>query len=179
MGIGNTTTSSAVASVLMDIEPEMVIGKGAGLSDDGLKRKINAVKKAIEVNKPNKNDAIDTLSKVGGLDIAGLTGVFIGGAVYKVPIVIDGFISSVAALVAVRINSDISDYIIASHISKETAGEIVLDELGLMPVITADMCVGEGTGAVALFPLLDMAHNVFDKMDTFSGGNYTDTYKVL
>lgn len=179
MGIGNTTSSSAITSIIFDVPVENVTGKGAGLTKEGLKKKINTIKKAIEINKPDKNDPLDVLSKVGGFDIAGLTGVFLGGAVCGVPIVIDGFISAVSAALAVMIRKETEDYIIASHISKEPAGKFVLDKLGLSPVITADMCLGEGTGAVSLFPLLDMAYGVYSKMHTFENWNGNETYKIL
>ena len=171
MGIGNTTTSSAIATVLLEQEVETVTGKGAGLSDEGLIRKINAIKKSIEVNKPDKNDALDVLAKVGGFDIAGMAGLFLGGAIHKIPVVIDGFISSVAALVAIRIEPKAKSYIIASHISKEPACEILLDALGMEAFLTCDMRLGEGTGAVALFPILDLAVEIYNKMSTFDQNN--------
>ena len=131
------------------------------------------------MHNPDPADPVDVLAKVGGLDIAGLTGVFIGGALYHVPIVIDGFISAVSALLACRICPAVGDYMLASHVSKEPAGHIVLDELKLSPVITADMCLGEGTGAVALFPLLEMVLDVYNKMSTFDNWNGNETYQVL
>lgn len=179
MGIGNTTTSTAVASVLLNEKPEKITGRGAGLTTEGLEKKINVIKRAIDVNKPNKSDVIDVISKVGGLDIAGLTGVFIGGAVCNIPIIIDGFISSVAALCAVRLCPLVREYIISSHLSKETACQSVLNELNLEPVINAQMCLGEGTGAVALFPLLDMALGVYTKLHTFQDWNGDEIYKIL
>jgi len=179
MGIGNTTTSSAVISVLLDILPEKVTGKGAGLTAKGLERKIEVIKKAIEINKPDKNDAIDVLAKVGGFDIAAIAGIFIGGALCRIPIIVDGFISAVGAVIAKKIAPLSQGYMIASHISKEPAGGIVLNELGLSPVISADMCLGEGTGAVALFPLIDMAYAVYSKMYTFQNWNGNETYHIL
>jgi len=167
MGIGNTTTSSAVASVLLDKPVELVTGKGAGLSSKGLDRKIHVIKESIKLNKPNSKDPLDVLSKVGGLDIAGLVGVFIGGATFKIPIVIDGFISAVAALIAVRMEPLVIDYILPSHVSKEPAGEMLLKELGLTPFISCGMFLGEGTGAIAVFPILEMACNVYRDMSTF------------
>lgn len=178
MGIGNTTTSSAIVSVLLEAEPETVTGKGAGLSSEGLERKINAIKKAIEVNKPDKNDGLDVLSKVGGFDIAGMVGVFIGGAIYHVPVLIDGFISGAAALVAKAIAPQCVDYMIATHVSKEPAGRMVLSALGKTPFIEAQMCLGEGTGAVAAMPLIDMALMVYHNMSTFSDVNI-EAYKPL
>ena len=167
MGIGNTTTSSAVASVLLDRPVEEMTGRGAGLSSDGLNRKITAIKKAIDKHQPDPQDAIDVLAKVGGLDIAGMAGVFIGGAALGVPVVIDGFISCVAALIAQRICPTVGDYMIASHVSKEPAAHLILEALGKEAVIHGDMCLGEGSGAVALFPFLDMGTAVYQSMSTF------------
>lgn len=167
MGIGNTTTSSAIASLLLNKSVEEVTGKGAGLTSEGLKRKIEVIKEAILLHNPDKRDAIDVLSKVGGFDIGGLVGIFIGGAINHIPIVMDGFISAVAALTAIRINPLVKDYILPSHVSKEPAAGLILKELGLEQFITCDMCLGEGTGAVAIFPILDMAVDVYKKMSTF------------
>lgn len=167
MGIGNTTTSSAMTSVFLDVSPEIVTGKGAGLSSEGLLRKIDAIKRAIARNKPDKNDPIDVLSKVGGFDIAGMAGLFLGGAVYKVPIVLDGFISAVAALTAVKICPETVSYMIPSHVSKEPAGHMLLEALGLEAPLHCDMCLGEGTGAAALLPILDLADTIYNTMSTF------------
>lgn len=178
MGIGNTTTSSALAALLLGESVEVVTGKGAGLSDVGLQKKVNAIKKGIEVNQPNVNDPIDVLSKLGGFDLAGLVGVFLGGAIHQVPIVIDGFISSVAALTATRIHPVANEYAMASHSSKEPAGKMVLNALGKEAYINCDMCLGEGTGAVALMPILDLAFCVYDEMSTF-GDIQVEEYKPL
>ena len=167
MGIGNTTTSSAVCAVMLEKDVEEVTGRGAGLSTEGLNKKISVIKNAIEKYKPDKNDIVDVISKVGGFDIAGLTGLFLGGAIYHIPIVIDGFISAVSALLAVSACPKVSDYILASHVSKEPAGHMVLDVLQKSAFLTCDMCLGEGTGAVALFPLLDMAMAIYKGMGTF------------
>lgn len=179
MGIGNTTTSSAIASVLLNVPVETVTGRGAGLTSEGLQRKIDTIKKSIKKLEPNTKDAIDVLSKVGGLDIAGLVGVFLGGAIYKVPIIVDGFISATAALVAKRLCPESAQYMMASHVSKEPAGQMMLDALDLSPVITADMCLGEGTGAVALLPLLDMVLDVYKGMETFEEWSGDETYEIL
>lgn len=167
MGIGNTTPSSAIASVLLNKTVEEVTGKGAGLTSAGLERKIRVIKDAISLHQPDPEDALDVLAKVGGLDIAGLTGVFLGGALYHIPIVVDGFISAVAALLAVRLVPNTADYIMPSHVSREPAGEMMLAALGCSPYLTCDMCLGEGTGAVAIFPLLEMGLQVYKKMSTF------------
>lgn len=167
MGIGNTTTSSAIASVLLDKNPREVTGRGAGLSDEGLERKIKTIEKSIALHKPDKNDIIDVISKVGGFDIAALIGVFIGGAVNGVPVVIDGFISSVAALCAKRLCPECADFMIASHASREACAEEVLNALSKNAPLHAEMFPGEGAGGVMLLPLLDTAINVFNTMPTF------------
>ncbi len=167
MGIGNTTTSSAIASVMLGLPPEKVTGRGAGLSDDGLKRKINAIKCAIDVNAPDKTDPMGVLSKLGGYDIAAMTGMFLGGALYHVPVVIDGFISAAAALIAFKVAPLSRDYMLCSHVSDEPAGEMILKELGLRPVITGNMRLGEGAGGVMLLPLLDGALAVYNSAHRF------------
>ena len=167
MGIGNTTTASAVASVLLGKPPALMTGRGAGLSSDGLRRKIGAIERAIEVNQPDPDDPIDVLSKVGGLDIAGLCGLFLGGAVHRLPVVVDGVISASAALAAVRLCPEAAGYPLASHLPEEPAGRPLLDALGISPVISAGLRLGEGTGAIAMLPLLDMAVAVYRGMRTF------------
>ena len=178
MGIGNTTTSSAVASVLLDQPVETMTGRGAGLSSDGLTRKINAIKKAIALNEPDPSDPIDVLAKVGGLDIAGMAGVYLGGAALQIPVLIDGFISGVAALVAAGICPQAKDYMIASHVSKEPAAHLVLEKLGKEAVLHADMCLGEGTGAIALCPFLDMGATLYNTLSTFDD-IHVDQYEEL
>lgn len=167
MGIGNTTTSSAVASVLLRQPVEIMTGRGAGLSSEGLERKINAIKKAIQINKPDPEDAIDVLSKVGGLDIAGLAGVFLGGAALKMPVVMDGFISCVAALVAEMICPEAAGYMLPSHVSKEPASHLILERLGKDPILHGNMCLGEGTGAIAFLPVLELGVDLYNTMGTF------------
>ena len=144
-------------------------GRGAGLSSEGLNRKITAIKKAVALHKPNPEDGIDVVSKVGGFDIAGIAGLFICGAVYKVPIVIDGVISAVGALVAATICPQCKAYMLASHVSKEPAGQLLLESLGKEAPLHCDMCLGEGTGALNLYPLLDTAAAVYYGMSDFSG----------
>ena len=178
MGIGNTTTSSAVASVLLDQPVETMTGRGAGLSSDGLTRKINAIKKAIALNEPDPSDPIDVLAKVGGLDIAGMAGVYLGGAALQIPVLIDGFISGVAALVAAGICPQAKDYMIASHVSKEPAAHLVLEKLGKEAVLHADMCLGEGTGAIALCPFLDRGATLYNTLSTFDD-IHVDQYEEL
>ena len=167
MGIGNTTTSSAMLAAFLGCAPAEVTGRGAGLSDEGLKRKVAAIERALAVNRPDPADGLDVLSKVGGLDLAGICGTFLGGAIHRVPVLIDGFISAVAALAALRIAPESRCAMLAAHVSAEPAARTVLDALGVKPLITAGMRLGEGTGAVAALPLLDMALAVYDGMVTF------------
>ncbi|MBQ9459052.1 MAG: nicotinate-nucleotide--dimethylbenzimidazole phosphoribosyltransferase [Oscillospiraceae bacterium] len=170
MGIGNTTTSSAVVSALLRLEPEAVTGRGAGLSDEGLARKLAAIKKGIYVNRPDKNDALDILSKLGGFDLAGMCGLYLGGALCRVPVLIDGFPSAVAALCAANLCPNARCAMLASHVSAEPAAAAVLRALDKKPLITAEMRLGEGTGAVAAMPLLDMALAVYREGYTFAEG---------
>lgn len=164
MGIGNTTTSAAVIAAILQLEPGIIAGRGAGLSDKGLDIKIQVIQTAIDKYGLRSATAFDVLRHVGGLDIAGLCGVFIGGAMYEIPIVIDGLISAAAALVAEKLVPGVKEYMIASHLGKELGMKYVLDFLGLTNVISAGLALGEGTGAIMLFPLLDMA------LSLYSGG---------
>ncbi len=168
MGIGNTTTSSAMTAILLGLPVEAVTGRGAGLSDEGLRRKRSAVRRAIEVNRPDPTDALDVMSKLGGFDIAGMAGMFLGGALYRIPILIDGLISSVAALTAVRLCPAARCAMLASHCSAEPAARQVLRELGVTAVLQAGLKLGEGTGAVCMVPLLDMALAVYRGSAAFS-----------
>lgn len=161
MGIGNTTTATAVACALLKETPEKLTGRGAGLSDAGLCRKRSAIERALSVNCPDPADPVDILAKVGGFDIAGLCGVFLGGALYGVPVLVDGAISAVAALCAIRLCPLADKAVFVTHQSAEPAGALLLQALGKRPLITAGMRLGEGTGAVAALPLLDMALAVY------------------
>ena len=178
MGIGNTTTSAAVTAVLLGQDVEAVTGRGAGLSSEGLRRKVDAIRRGIAVNRPDPADPVDVLSKVGGLDIAGLTGIYLGGALYHVPVLIDGLISSVAALAAYRLCPAARDAMIATHASNEPAGQLVLRALELEPVVYGHLCLGEGTGAITLVPLLDMALALYREMSSFQEFNM-DAYVPL
>ncbi len=167
MGIGNTTTSSAMMAAFLGLEPAEVTGRGAGLSDEGLRRKVKAIETALQLHRPDPADPLDVLSKVGGLDIAGICGAFLGGAIHRVPVLVDGFISAVGALTALRLAPESRQAMLAAHVSAEPAARRLLEELGLQPMITAGLRLGEGTGAVAALPLLDMALAVYDGMVTF------------
>lgn len=162
MSIGNTTTSSAMTAALLGMPVEDVTGRGAGLDDEGLVRKVAAIKRALEVNAPAADDALDVLAKLGGFDIAGLVGLFIGGAVHRVPVVIDGYISALAAFTAQRLCPSCACAMLASHVSAEPAARRLLDELGLEAPIQGGLRLGEGTGGVCLVPLLDSALSLYN-----------------
>ena len=167
MGIGNTTASTAMACALLRMDPDALTGRGAGLSDAGLVRKRAAIESALRINRPDPDDPLDVLSKVGGFEIAGMTGAFLGGMAYRVPVIIDGVISAVAALAAARICPAAKDFMLPSHMSREKAAACIMEELSLRPIVQADMALGEGTGAVTLLPLLDMALRVYRGTHTF------------
>jgi len=170
MGIGNTTTSSAMTAALLGLPVEEVTGRGAGLDDEGLKRKVAVIKRALEVNEPDANDALDVLSKLGGFDIAGLAGLFIGGAVHRVPVVIDGYISALSAYTASRLVPSCTQAMLASHMSAEPAARIIMEALGLTAPIQAGLRLGEGTGGICLVPLIDMALGLYNGI-TFDDSN--------
>lgn len=168
MGIGNTTTSSTVAAALLQCGAEEVTGRGAGLDDEKLQHKIKIIKEAIERYDLYRETPIRILETVGGLDIAGLTGVCIGGAIYKIPIVLDGVISMTAALLAEKILPGTKAYFIPSHKGKEPAVRKLAEALDLEPVIDGNMALGEGTGAVMMCALLDLALVVYRESASFS-----------
>ena len=168
MGIGNTTTSAAMAAALLSVSPEIVVGRGAGLSDEGLATKRRVIADALEKYQLRGTEPMRILCSVGGLDIAGLCGVFLGGAKYHMPIVADCVISAVAALTAERLCPGTKEFIIPSHKGKEPASELLMRELGLYPVIDAGLALGEGTGAVMMFSLLDIAMTLYETGATFA-----------
>ena len=167
MGIGNTTTSAAVLSSLSGLSPEVTAGKGAGLTEEQYENKKNVIKKALELSSPDSDDPIDVISKVGGYDIAGLCGCFLGAAKNKKPIVIDGFISSAAALCAVRLSGHVREYLFPSHLSDEPGAAYVMKELGLEPMLNLHMRLGEGSGCPLAFQIIDSALYLMQKMPTF------------
>lgn len=172
MGIGNTTPTSVLASVFLDMEAEKVTGKGAGLSLDGMDKKQHVVQTVkSRIKEKDLIDPVDILAEAGGYEIAGMVGLCLGGVKYQMPIVLDGAIAAVAALCATKINCKVKDYVIASHVSKEITGKLALDRLGIKAPIHADMCLGEGTGAMTVFPLIDMAMNVYANMGSFDDYN--------
>ena len=167
MGVGNTTTSAAILSVFSGLELDMVVGKGSGITEEQYINKKRVIKKSIEFNKPDKNDVIDVLSKVGGFDIAGLCGCFLSAAKNRVPIVIDGFISSAAALCAYKLNPLVIGYIFASHLSAEPGAAFIMNEIGLKPMLNLNMRLGEGSGCPLAFNIIEAALFTMDNMGTF------------
>lgn len=168
MGIGNTTTGSAIASVMLGIEPELVTGRGAGLSDEGLERKQKVIREAIALHHPDPDKPLSVVAALGGFDIAGMCGLMLGGAVYRIPVVLDGMISVSAALLAQKFCPLVTDYLLASHVGREPACCLGLEKLGLEAMVHGRLALGEGTGAVLLFPLLEMAQAVYRQNRTFA-----------
>ncbi|MBQ3078360.1 MAG: nicotinate-nucleotide--dimethylbenzimidazole phosphoribosyltransferase [Clostridia bacterium] len=161
MGIGNTTTSTALACALLGLAPAALAGRGAGLSDAGLTRKIAAIDRALARARPDPADPVGLLSELGGIDLAVLTGVFLGCAALRLPVLVDGLIGLAAALTAVRLCPAVHKALLASHLPAEPAGALLLEALDLKPLLTAELRLGEGSGAVAAIPLLDMALAVY------------------
>lgn len=168
MGIGNTTTASAILSVLLGIPPEKVTGRGAGLTKEGIAHKKEVIRNAIALHQPDCNDVVDVLAKVGGLDICGMAGAFLGGCIYRVPVLIDGFISAVAANCAVRLHPYVKDFIFATHCSAEPAGALALEAIGKQAYLQCGMCLGEGTGAVIGAKLFDFALAAYGEAAVFA-----------
>ena len=171
MGIGNTTASSAIASVFTEHSVEDVTGRGTGISDDTLKNKIQVIKKAININKPDPRDPIDVLSKVGGFEIGGLVGVILAGASRRIPVVIDGFISGAAALIAYHLEPKVKDYLIAAHCSVEKGHKVILDYMGLKPVLDLELRLGEGTGAALGMSIVEASIKILTEMSTFQSAS--------
>ena len=176
MGIGNTTTSSAVLAVLLDADVGAVTGRGGGITDEGFLKKKRAIQTAIAVNRPDKTDVVDVLAKVGGFDIAAMCGAFIGAAMTRRPVVIDGFISAVAALCACRLCPNVKGYLVPSHASYEIGYSMAMDALGLQPFFLLGMRLGEGSGCPLAFEVLGAACAVLCDMATFDQAGIDDGY---
>jgi nicotinate-nucleotide--dimethylbenzimidazole phosphoribosyltransferase len=168
MGIGNTTPSSAITASITGADAVLVTGRGTGLDDAGWIGKVKVIQKALELNRPNPKDAIDILSKVGGFEIGGTVGVILAGARYRIPVVLDGFISGAAALIATTLSPHIKPYLIASHQSAEIGHKKILEYLGLTPLFNLKMRLGEGTGAALGIFLVEASLKFLDEMATFS-----------
>ena len=175
MGIGNTTPSAALAALFCGAPPEEVCGRGTGIDDAGLRRKIAAVRQGLEVNRPDPRDGVDALAKVGGFEIAGLAGVVLGAAAARVPVVMDGFIASAAALAAVRIAPAAVGYLVASHRSVEAGHRLVLQAIGAKPLLDLDLRLGEGTGAALAMTLVDASLRILMEMATFADAGVSDS----
>jgi nicotinate-nucleotide--dimethylbenzimidazole phosphoribosyltransferase len=174
MGIGNTTPSAAIAAVLTGIEPAKLAGRGTGVDDAGLKRKIDAIERALAVNKPNPKDGLDVLSKVGGFEIGGLVGVILGAAANHKPIMVDGFISTAAAMIAVTIAPSARPYLISAHRSQEYGHSQMVEWLGLKPLVDLDFRLGEGTGAALGISFAEAACKILAEMATFTEAGVSD-----
>lgn len=174
MGIGNTTSSSAIASVITGKMVEDVTGRGTGIDDKTLSKKIDVIKRAIDINKPDSKDAIDVLSKVGGFEIGGLAGVILAGASKRVPVVIDGFISGAAALIACQLEPKVKDYVIAAHSSFERGHKVILEHIGLRPVLNLDLRLGEGTGAALAMNIIEASIKILTQMATFQSAGVSE-----
>ena len=167
MGIGNTTVASALTSFICGKEPKDVVGRGTGIDDEKLKNKIEVVKRAIEINKPDISDPVDILSKIGGCEISCMTGIILGCSYYRIPIILDGFISTSAALVASCFSCKVIQYMFAGHLSLEPGHKIQLEFLGLKPILSLNMRLGEGTGAVLASSIIELSCRILNEMATF------------
>jgi len=174
MGIGNTTPSSGIIAVITKAPVEKVTGRGTGIDDSKLKHKIKIIEKALETNRPDPNDPIDVLSKVGGFEIGGLMGIILAGASHRIPVVIDGFISGAAALLATEMEPKVKNYLIPSHCSAEAGHSLMLSFLGLKPILNLDLRLGEGTGAALGINMVEASTKILTQMATFQEAGVSD-----
>jgi len=174
MGIGNTTAASAITACFTKQPVEEITGRGAGLADQGLHNKIKIIKKSLSLNNPDSSDAIDVLSKVGGFEIGGLAGIILAASANRVPVVIDGFISGAAALIAYQIEPKVKEYMIAAHCSVEKGHKVILEYLGLRPLLDLDLRLGEGTGGALGIGLADAAIKILTQMATFKSAKVSE-----
>jgi nicotinate-nucleotide--dimethylbenzimidazole phosphoribosyltransferase len=169
MGIGNTTASTALFSVLLELPVEAITGRGTGIDDAALAHKIDVIKQAIETNRPLLHSPLGTLAAIGGLEIAGICGLILGSAAHRIPVVVDGFISTAGALCATTVKPEVADYLMFSHRSNEQGHRRVLEAMGVAPILNLDLRLGEGTGAALAMPIIEAAINTYNEMATFSG----------
>ena len=167
MGIANTTPSSAIVAVITGKPVEDITGRGTGINDDSWKNKVQVIKDAISLNRPDPSDAIDVLAKIGGAEIGGIAGLILGAAVNKIPVVIDGFISTAGALIAHTIEPKTKDYMFAAHRSQEIGHRIMLEKIGLRPILDLDLRLGEGTGAALAMFIIETGLKIYKEMATF------------
>jgi nicotinate-nucleotide--dimethylbenzimidazole phosphoribosyltransferase len=176
MGICNTTPSTAIMCAFYDLEPEVITGMGCGLDDSGIKRKINVISDSLKVNSPLNKNSIEILSKLGGFEIGAMAGAILGCAKNKRPVVLDGFISYAAYILAYHLNPLVKDYVISSHLSDEPASKMLLDKLGLSPLLNLNMKLGEGSGASIAFNIIELANHTYKNMLTFDESNMENTH---
>ena len=174
MGIGNTTPSSAIAAAMTGLPVAQVVGRGTGIDDRGLERKIKVIERSLAVNRPDASDAMDVLHKVGGLEIAGLAGVMVAAASRRIPVVVDGFISTAAAMIAVGLAPSARNYLISAHQSVEVGHQAMLQHLNLKPLLDLNMRLGEGTGAALAFHLIEASTRILREMATFDEAGVSD-----
>ena len=174
MGIGNTTASSAIFSLLSDLSVSEVTGRGTGIDDKTLNKKIAVIQQALDKHNPNPEDPIDILAKVGGYEIGGIMGLLLGAAAKNIPIVVDGLISSAGAALAIKLNPSVKDYIFPSHRSVEPGQKVFFDLIETPPLFDLKMRLGEGTGAVLAFGLIEAAVKIYSEMATFQSAGITD-----
>ncbi|TFG46152.1 MAG: nicotinate-nucleotide--dimethylbenzimidazole phosphoribosyltransferase, partial [Dehalococcoidia bacterium] len=175
MGIGNTTPSAAICAVMTGQSVAKVTGRGTGLSDEQLEHKIRVIEKAIAINNPDAGDAIDVLTKVGGFEIGGIAGVILGAAARGVPVVIDGFISGAAALIAEGLEPQVKEYIFLGHLSVEPGHRIMAEKLGLKPILTLDLRLGEGTGAAIGIFIAETSAKILAEVATFGEAGVSES----
>lgn len=173
MGIGNTTPSSAIIAAFTGLPVAEVTGRGTGITEHALEKKIEVIERALAVNQPDSSDPIDVMMKVGGVEIAAMAGVMLGAAAHRIPVVMDGFISGAAALTATRLCPGVTDYILPSHVSVEVGHKVVFAELGLTPLFDLEMRLGEGTGAALAMNIIDAAAKILSEMATFESAGVT------
>ncbi len=174
MGIGNTTASAAILSVIGEQPVDSITGRGTGIDDPALKKKIETIKKAVELNNPDLDDPIDVLAKLGGFEIGGMAGLVLGAAANKIPVVVDGLISGAAAILAYEIAPSIRDYLFLSHKSQEPAHQVCFDILEMKPYFDLEMRLGEGTGAAIAMNLVEASVKIYKEMATFEGADISE-----
>lgn len=179
MGIGNTTPSSAIFSVFTGKSPEEVTGRGTGIDDQTLARKIQVVEKALEVNRPDPSDPVDVLARVGGLEIGGIAGLILGGAALNIPTVVDGFISTAGAMIAAALCPRVKDYMVCAHKSAALGHQAALEWLGCRPLLDLDMRLGEGTGAAIGMWLMELGEKILHDMATFQDAQVAEGEEVV
>ncbi len=174
MGIGNTTASSAIVAAMTGLPVAQVVGRGTGIDDEGLNHKVKMIEQSLSLNQPNTNDALDVLVRVGGLEIAGLAGVMIAAASKRIPVVVDGFISTAAAMIAVGLAPRVRDYLISAHQSVEVGHQAMLKHLNLSPLLDLNLRLGEGTGAALAFHIIEASTRILREMATFDEAGVSD-----